>query len=660
MTARASLYHHDSRMHDLIPALGLRKPIVFRFVRICSQVRNQIVGQWVRSALILVGQRQRHRRSGPASAAGDRAIGHQAEASLLRREPNPSMPIASWPAPFGAAAAVLHPRRAMSSFVSTDVISRHCDGDVGGSGVMPARIRQRLYTGLRPEQIARCMEWVVEATRWSMARCAGVLLAVSLAWASLSPAVVAHAQAPLVLNTIVEEANEALFDGEYGETIRLTAKALEILKSPAKRRNLKQLGGDWLLAEGMLQGLQAEALLLTGSEALAGSRLEAAARKAESRRTYYVRSGADPSIYFLYAAHLEFLEGDLAYRPPTYGLHARDDVPELSIDDSGASTVRARRHYEEAAEILERLLKLDPTPSDNVVQGPRLIAQRLMLRLAVNMARAEFAVRPEAERLEGYPDCLKQPVIDAEALVTRAQDVLNNNQIYRDYLRPTGVAGSRRLSYREFQEYQDRKSKQSSTASVTEQELIELKQLWHHAISDFVLVNNLRAEIEVIKEMVGAGEQRQSSAGAFDPSIAELLYMGTKQFLQEQFRPSHPILSDVEVSMLRWFNLKSNLTARDREQMTPYLARQKISYAQDALFYASKIRAAAESDKSPMRTSRVRELRCLEASAIRNLLDIHDTSPFLDDESRKRLVDRDKAILVDIQRDEARTVAEVP
>ena len=42
----------------------------------------------------------------------------------------------------------------------------------------------------------------------------------------------ARGQGPLVLNTMVEEANEALYDGDYPKAIRLTASAIEKLKSP--------------------------------------------------------------------------------------------------------------------------------------------------------------------------------------------------------------------------------------------------------------------------------------------------------------------------------------------------------------------------------------------------------------------------------------------
>lgn len=499
--------------------------------------------------------------------------------------------------------------------------------------------------------------------RWAFPVCR-FLTAVVASWVSnsLFLASPVHGQAPLVLNTIVEEANEALFDGRYGETVRLTNKALDILKSPAKRRMVRQLGGDWLLAEGLIQGLQAEALLRTGSVSLAIARLETAARKAESRRMYYVRSGVDPSMYFLYAAHLRFLEGDIAYRPPTYGRYARDArAGPAAEDDAGANNKRACHHYNEATDILERLLKLDPTPSENVVDGHRLIAQRLIVRLAVSMARAELAAPPDLERDRGYPRCLEQRAVDAEALITRAHDVLNNNEIYREYLRPTGNGGGRRaLSYRDFQKYQESKKKKGGTDGITEQDILAGKRLFYHAISDYVLVNNLRAEIECIKEVASESMDRRDSSGAFDPSVAELLYMTTKQFLQQQFFPSHPILSDLEISLARWFCHKSMLGERDRERtdVPPYVLAQKISYARDALFTVCKIRAAAEGPRMSMMPSTKEELLWLEAAAIGSLLDVHARSPFLDAESHRALDARYAAIPDEASRVEASDVVD--
>lgn len=521
---------------------------------------------------------------------------------------------------------------------------------------LPPVVRARLAMDVRRTSRATGRRWAFPACRF--------LVAVATSWASVCLFVASpvQGQAPLVLNTIVEEANEALFDGRYVETIRLTNKALDILKSPAKRRMVRQLGGDWLLAEGLVQGLQAEALLRTGSVSLAIARLETAARKAESRRMYYVRSGVDPSMYFLYEAHLRFLQGDIAYRPPTYGRYARDPrAAPVADEDAGANNKRACRHYNEATDILERLLKLDPTPSENVLDGHRLIAQRLLVRLAVSMARAELAAPPDLERDRGYPQCLEQRAVDAEALITRAHDVLNTNEIYREYLRPTSNGGGRRgLSYRDFQKYQESKKKKGGTDGITEQDILALKRLFYHAISDYVLVNNLRAEIECIKEVASESMGRRDSSGAFDPSVAELLYMTTKQFLQEQFLSSHPILSDLEISLARWFCHKSMFGERDRERtdLPPYLLAQKISYARDALFTVCKIRAAAEGPETSMMPATKQELLWLEAAAIRSLLDVHARSPFLDADSHRALNARYEAIPGEASGAEAGDVAD--
>ena len=450
----------------------------------------------------------------------------------------------------------------------------------------------------------------------------------------------ARGQGPLVLNTMVEEANEALYDGDYPKAIRLTASAIEKLKSPKLRKTLAQLSGDWLLAEGLLHGLQAEALMNSGSTSQARARLGTATRKVASRRMFYNNIGANTAIWWLYSAYMEFLEGDLDYKSPTYGMYSsvfKDKPP--SHENVVSNNAKARTHYSRAADVLERVLKLDPTPNQDVVAGVPLHAHRLMVKLAVSMARTELVTQPREEAEMGYPACLLPRAIDAEAYLTRARDMLRKNFVFREFLQPQGDSQENHLSYAKLQEYQEDKKTGKAEGLVSEQGVIVLKQLVYQAIVDYVLVNNASAEVEVIKEIVEIERRPDAMEAIYAPSQAERLYDRTKLFLRSQFDPDHPMCAETLMSMSRWY-VYSSMKRKSEPPLLDYgrSLEKRVSYARDVLFYVRTI----SQDVIP--ESQRQELLWLERRALRNLRDLDAMQPFLNAAQRGELTSREREL----------------
>ena len=461
-------------------------------------------------------------------------------------------------------------------------------------------------------------------------------------WGMGIDSMAARGQGPLVLNTMVEEANEALYDGDYPKAIRLTASAMEKLKSPTLRKTLAQLSGDWLLAEGLLHGLQAEALMNSGSTSQARARLGTATRKVASRRIFYNNIGANTAIWWLYGAYIEFLEGDLDYKSPTYGMYSsvfKDKPPsqETVVSNNG----KARTHYRRAADVLERLLKLDPTPNQEVVAGVPLHAHRLMVKLAVSMARTELVTQPSEEAEMGYPACLLPRAIDAEAYLTRARDMLRRNYVFREWLQPQGDdSDAKHLSYNLLQRYQELKKKGVLKGNaVSEQDVIGLKQLVYQAIVDYVLVNNASAEVEVIKEIVENERRPDAMEAIYAPSQAEQLYGNTRLFLRTQFRPDHPMCVETLMSMSRWY-VYSSMKRKSEPPLLDYgrSLEKRVSYARDVLFYVRTI----SQDVIP--ESQRQELLWLERRALRNLRDLDAMQPFLNAAQLGELTSRESEL----------------
>jgi len=412
------------------------------------------------------------------------------------------------------------------------------------------------------------------------------------------------------------------------------------LKSPTLRKTLAQLSGDWLLAEGLLHGLQAEALMNTGSTSQARARLGTATRKVASRRMFYNNIGTNTAIWWLYSAYLEFLEGDLDYKSPTYGMYNyvfKDKPP--SHENVVSNNAKARTHYSHAADVLERLLKLDPTPNQDVVAGVPLHAHRLMVKLAVSMARTELVTQPREEAEMGYPACLLPRAIDAEAYLTRARDMLRKNVVFRELLQPQGDSQENHLSYTDLQEYQEKKKTGEVKGLISEQGVIVWKQLFYQAIVDYVLVNNASAEVEVIKELVEIERRPNAAEAIYAPTQAERLYLKTRIFLRTQFHPDHPMCAETLMSMSRWY-VYSSMKRKSEPPLLGYgrSLEKRVSYARDVLFYVRTI----SQDVIP--ESQRQELLWLERRALRNLRDLDEMQPFLNAAQRGELTSRESEL----------------
>jgi hypothetical protein len=263
-----------------------------------------------------------------------------------------------------------------------------------------------------------------------------------------------------------------------------------------------------------------------------------------------------------------------------------------------------------------------------------------MVKLAVSMARTELVTQPSEEAEMGYPACLLPRAIDAEAYLTRARDMLRENFIFREFLQPQGDSKENHLSYFKLQEHQEKKRKLDVTGNtVSEQDVIVLKQLVYQAIIDYVLVNNASAEVEVIREIVENERRPDAMEAIYAPSQAEQLYGNTRLFLRTQFRPDHPMCVQTLMSMSRWY-VYSSMKRKSEPPLVDYgqSLEKRVSYARDVLFYVRTI----SQDFIP--ESQRQELMWLERRALRNLRDLDEMQPFLNAAHRGELTSRESEL----------------
>lgn len=445
----------------------------------------------------------------------------------------------------------------------------------------------------------------------------------------------AWAQGPIDLQIAIEEANESLFDGEYSETIRIVDKGLDWTSKATNRKLLASVGRDWTIEECMLQVLKAEALLLSGERSVARSQLSRAVAKLEARRTYYHRTFGSADWYWLYSAFVHFTEGDTAQPATDLGI-SETDLPETVIRLSANSWGHAGKalvSYNRAGDCLERVLALDPTPTQQAVVGLPLVVNRLMLRLLVNKAKVSIHKigKPSAE-----------DVTDAEAFLMRAEELLRNNAWWTTFVAPNALFP---LSYSRFVEVEEEKKRAPGAVNggVREQELISLKQLWCHAINDYVTVMNSRAESEALKD---ANDVAANPAKPWARDNAERCFQKAIQLCQEQYRRiRHPLLVATEFSKARWLAIVSDKASWEHKP-GKLERRQLVSYARDCLFLVRKITAHSPENLPVWHAF---ELRCIEYRALLNIQSLHALDPFLNPDQLKQISDRKDALVRELE-----------
>lgn len=257
-----------------------------------------------------------------------------------------------------------------------------------------------------------------------------------------------QSQGPIELQVALEEANESLFDGEYSETMRLVDKGLDWTSKASNRKLLASIGRDWTVEECMLHVLQAEALLLSGTRSAARSQLTRAIAKLEARRTYYHRTYGSADWFWLYSAFIHFVEGDVAQPAADLGIIETElaDHATLFAAKSWGHPGKALASYRRAGDCLERVLTLDPTPTQKVAAGLPLIVNRLMLRLLLSKAKIHI-------HKFGKPS--PEDLTDAEAFLMRAEELLRNNVWWTIFIAPDALFP---LSYARLLEVEEEKN----------------------------------------------------------------------------------------------------------------------------------------------------------------------------------------------------------
>lgn len=443
------------------------------------------------------------------------------------------------------------------------------------------------------------------------------------------------AQGPIELQVAIEEANESLFDGEYSETLRLVDKGLDWTSKAGNRKLLASVGRDWTVEECMLHVLQAEALLLSGTRSTARSQLARAISKLEARRTYYHRTYGRADWFWLYSAFIHFVEGDVAQPAGDLGIVETEfgDRAALFAAKSWGHPGRALTSYGRAGDCLERVLALDPTPTQKVAIGLPLIVNRLMLRLLLSKAKIH---------VHKFGKPTHEDLTDAEAFLMRAEELLRNNVWWTVFIAPDALFP---LSYSRLLEVEEEKKLAggANKSSTTEQDLIALKQMWCHAINDYVTVMNLRAEAEAHKE---PDDLAVDPLKPWARNNAERCFQRALQLCRSQYRQRrHPLLIATEFAKARWLAIVSS-SANFEHKPGKLQRRRLVSFARDCIFHVKRISAESPDD---LPVQQAFELRCIEYKALFNIKSLHSLDPFLNPEQLRQIDTRKEALLLDLE-----------
>jgi tetratricopeptide (TPR) repeat protein len=421
---------------------------------------------------------------------------------------------------------------------------------------------------------------------------------------------------PMELQVAVEEANEAFFDGKYEESLRLSERALKFFKDTEVQKLLVARQVDWQLHANFVLGLQAEALVAEGRYSAASAKLKSAMQKLRSRRGYYTKNRADQKFLrylWLNDAFLDFIEGDL-HRPclrlptsPTADMPVRDWEGDLCNPKKSESC------YAKAVQSLDRI-RLNPQPAQPILDGFEMVCMRSKLRAYVSLAKTELAspTSPTPEDIN-----------DAISYLVRAMDLHTSNGWWRLFGAPNALFP---IGYHQLQKLSEEKALMNSggAASLTEREIILVKQRFMHAICDWLMIMFTRAEADAYRELLGVTQTSQTAG--WEMASAERYYQRAMHLLRAHFRGEHPMLGRAEFSKAAWLAIRSAPESRVGE-MTELQVLGIASMARDVVFLANKMRLDAGGGDAPLKV----QANCnfLELKGLRNLLGIHAKRPIL-------------------------------
>jgi hypothetical protein len=417
---------------------------------------------------------------------------------------------------------------------------------------------------------------------------------------------------PVDLQVMIEEATEAYYDGDYVNAMRLSDEARQWAKLAKNKKLMEERRIDWQIIDGRVVALQAEILLAQGNYGAAGAKTSSAKRILEARRPYWTRRRDPIALCWLELAdsYLSFVAGDVCRPCPDFQQGDRlTGLVQQFVEVQGQGD-KAVRHYKAAIFKLDKL-QVSALPDRDVVDGVPMFCNQLRIKAFVSLAKTEIF-------RSGCPD--ESRLNDARAFLVRAEELQTHNGWWKVAVGPDAMI--RNVGYHTLQKAADEKLRaMGSQGVVKESEIIELKRNFWQAITDWLSIMFVRAEVEAYAELQGLSLTSQT--GAWERDAAERCYQRAQLLLSSHFRPGHPMLKTAVRSKAVWLTIASDVAILDR-RLTELQAVRFATMSRDAVFLVHKLRAQmADSITASDRS----ELACLEIRALNNLLKIHEKMP---------------------------------
>ncbi len=430
------------------------------------------------------------------------------------------------------------------------------------------------------------------------------------------PQVCAFATPPLYVQLRTEEANEAFFDGNYAEALRLIGDCTAWIQSSSNRLQVANRGVDWTVLEGMLLGLRAEILLAQGESESARSLAQRAAAKLRARRSYYIRNAADPRGVFdfwLYEAFIRRVEGDL-YRP----IALFDTVLTGQAEKlTRSSQAKAAKGYQDSLRVLEQQASMvlsDTIAEDSNTTFSSYRANRLAVQVMVRLAMVGLR-KPGPVTAED--------IADASYLLTRADERLQNGWAWKTFVNSDGDL--RNLRYDDLKKMAEEGAEAAAQKpDITQADTVLLKQILWHLLVDYAEINTALAECKAHMSLLEPGHFLNPDGA--DADAPGLFYEQARQMLGSHFEPAHPILRELDFSHAIWFAIQSDAKLLDEKNLG-----RLVSYARDCVFLAERAIQGRQAGL-PLSASEYLEWLCLEQKALRNCIAIHEQRECLSDE----------------------------
>jgi hypothetical protein len=438
---------------------------------------------------------------------------------------------------------------------------------------------------------------------------------------------------PVEPETLRQEAQQAFDDGRYEETLRRCSEVRKWVNTPANTKLLADNGKSWLAVLGRLNELEARAYYELGDYDKARTKVRLASDQMRQRRKFFIEqgSGGMAALFWLVDAKLKFLEGDLERAVAHYGATSSANTEIAAVAKRVGNPKKSLAKYSESQRIIEGILGLSPQPQGVAVDEVWLQINSLLVRLLVSESYA---------RLWGEGEFRDGDVADAEAFLIRGEELLANNVYWKLFVAPDAPFP---LSYSRFQDLSEEKRRAvgSQDSIVTEKDLIQFKKIWGEAIDDYLMVMMARAEVAAYSSLSSReGHLRPSTPGKYGVVNAERLYGRARNLLAQQYRPDHPKMLRVKLSLARWYAIVSDPVGLGEETPSGTRLRGLVSMARDCLFTIQQLQLAEASKGGKGKL----ELLYVEMKALSNLRATHARWPCLSDAQLQEVERRIKEV----------------